>query len=150
MAFRFRLQTVLDLARRERDQHAQVLADKQRTLVAAEGHLAANLQEQEERRQELLAARQGALDPASLAMGQHYLGLLFGQEQERRGMVAEAAEVVEAARTELMAHARKVQVLERLAERARAAYIKEEDRKEAAFLDELATLRHARHGEAQL
>lgn len=149
MAFKFRLQAVLDMAQRIQDQKVQLLADAQAQHRAELDHLEFLIRDQEKKREELLEAqRMGVIDLQSIQWGLDYLGVLANQEAERRGRVAKALEAVEAARTELMAAAQKVQVLEKLKANHKAAYTLKLDKAEAALIDELSTQRFARNSES--
>lgn len=146
-AFKFRLQTVLDLARRVQDQKAQVLAaaDTRRQSVAEV--LERLVEEQTTRRAELREAQlTGVLDLQAIEWSLQFLGALAERIVAQRSALARADEEVAAARADLMAAAQKVQVLEKLKEKARQDYNLALDRQEAKFIDELATVRYVRQG----
>lgn len=146
-AFKFRLQTVLDLARRVQDQKAQVLAaaDTRRQSVA---EVLERLVEQETTRRAELRESQltGVLDLQAIEWSLQFLGALAERIVAQRSALTKADEEVAAARADLMAAAQKVQVLEKLKEKARQDYNLALDRQEAKFIDELATVRYVRQG----
>lgn len=141
--FKFRLETVLNLARRVQDQKAQVMAEAQAAFQAEEAKLHAIVRQQEASRQGILDA-QLAADLQSIQWGLDFLARLVSDEANQRLAISGAANRVEAARAELMAAAQKVQVLEKLKEKAKADHQKRLDHAEAVFIDELATIRFAR------
>lgn len=143
--FKYRLQTVLELATRVQDQKAQVLASAQARRQSIQEILEDLRHQQATRRQELLEAQQsGVLDLQSIQWSLQYLGSLAERELAQQGALRTADEAVEAARTELMAAAQKVQILEKLKVKARADYNLRLDREEAKLIDELATVRFVR------
>lgn len=145
MAFKFRLQAVLDMAKRIQDQKVQVLADARAQHRTELDHLEFLIRDQEQKRQELLEAQKmGVIDLQSIQWSLDYLDVLANQEVERRARVAKALEVVETARTDLMAAAQKLQVLEKLKARAKTEHQLKLDKAEAALIDELSTQRFAR------
>lgn len=146
-AFKFRLQTVLDLARRVQDQKAQVLAAADARRLSILEILEDLLAQQDTKRAELLDAQlSGAFDLQSIQWSLDFLGMLADRTVAQRAALVQADEEVEAARADLLAAAQKVQVLEKLKEKARAEYNLQLDRQEAKFIDELATVRFVRQG----
>jgi len=145
--FKFRLQTVLDLATRVQDQKAQVLASAQSRRQSVEEVLENLIGQQQAKRDELLAAQQsGILDLQAIQWSLQFLGSLADRVVTQRAALVKADEDVEAARAELMEAAQQVQVLEKLKQKARADYDLQLDREEAKFIDELATVRFVRQG----
>lgn len=143
--FKFRLQTVLDLANRIQDQKAQLLATAQARRQSVQELLETLIEQQQTKRDELLAAQQsGVLDLQAIQWSLQFLGSLAERTVAQRVALEKADEEVEAARAELMEAAQKVQVLEKLKQKARADYNLRLDREEAKFIDELATVRFVR------
>lgn len=144
-SFKFRLQTVLDLASRVQDQKAQVLAAAQARRQSVIELLEDLRLQQQTRRDELLEAQQsGILDLQAIQWSLQFLGSLADREVAQEAALVKADEEVEAARAELMEAAQKVQILEKLRQKARADYNLQLDREEAKFIDELATVRFVR------
>ncbi|HEY9899741.1 MAG TPA: flagellar export protein FliJ [Pantanalinema sp.] len=143
--FKFRLQTVLDLAVRVQDQRAQLLGEAQAKVVAERDRHAGLVEAQGRARQEILAMQaSGRLDLQAMQFGHDHLGHLIDQAHRQLGAIAQAEREAEAARAELMEAAQKVQVLEKLKASAKAEHQRGLDRAEARFIDELATIRFAR------
>ncbi len=144
MAFKFRLQAVLDIAQRLQDQKAQALAEAQARHQSELARLHSVIQDQERKRLDLLEVQQaGVLDLQSIQWGLDYLGILATQEVERREEVTKAQEAIDEARKELMIAAQKVQVLEKLKARVKDEYQHKLDKVEAALIDELSTQRYS-------
>ncbi|HEY9855037.1 MAG TPA: flagellar export protein FliJ [Stenomitos sp.] len=145
--FKFRLQTVLDLATRIQDQKAQALASAQARRQSVAEVLENVIAQQQAKRDELLEAQQsGILDLQAIQWSLQFLGTLADRVVTQRAALVKADEEVEAARAELMEAAQEVQVLEKLKQKARADYNLKLDREEAKFIDELATVRFVRQG----
>lgn len=143
--FKFRLQTVLDLAVRVQDQKAQILAAAQAQVVTARDRHAALVEGQVRARQDLLDMQaSGTLDLQAMQFGHDHLGHLIDAAHRQLEAIAQAEREAEAARGELMAAAQKVQVLEKLKASAKADYQHRLDMEEARFIDELATIRFPR------
>src|SRR5690348_9449464 len=132
-AFKFRLQTVLDIAQKVQDQKAQILAAAEAVRQAAVERLEAAEREQQAKRDELLAFQKGTFDLQTIQWGLEYLGKLSLEEASARQEIAEAAEKVDEARRDLMAAAQKVQALEKLKAKAKADYQAIAERSEASF-----------------
>lgn len=140
--FKFRLQTVLDLAVRVQDQKAQVLAAAQGRVVTERERHASLVEAQVRARQDLLDMQAtGRIDLQAMQFGHDHLGHLIDAAQRQLFTIGQAEREAEAARAELMTAAQKVQVLEKLRESAKAEHQQRLDRAEAQFIDELATIR---------
>lgn len=144
-AFKFRLQTVLDMRAREEEARG-------RELAAALGELGAEQAKLTELRvleanalaEYHLLQKEGRLDVQAIQWFQTYsMGLMTAiREQIRR--IAEAEKVVDQRRAVLIEAARAKQVLDELKTQARREHQRLEDLAEAKQLDEIATLRHVR------
>lgn len=145
--FKFRLQTVLDLAERVQDQKAQLMGAAEARRQSVIDVLENLIQNQEILRKDLLEAQQsGVLDLQAIQMSLQFLDTLANRVVAQRAALAKADEDVEAARAELMEAAQKVQVLQKLKDKARADYNLKLEREEAKFIDEIATVRFVRQG----
>lgn len=145
--FKFRLQTVLDLAERVQDQQAQLMGAAEARRQSVIDVLENLIQNQEILRKDLLEAQQsGVLDLQAIQMSLQFLDTLANRVVAQRAALAKADEDVEAARAELMEAAQKVQVLQKLKDKARADYNLKLEREEAKFIDEIATVRFVRQG----
>lgn len=142
--FRFRLEAVLGLrALAERAARERFGAAQQR-LAAALAELRAAEQRRLALAEALAGSRAGSFRPA-----EQVGGLLALQEAERverdsAKRHAEARLASDRAREEWLAARRRLQVVERLEERARRAHREAADKAEQALLDELASLAAAR------
>lgn len=143
-AFKFRLQTVLDVRLLTKDRLVQELAEAERAIVVEREALAQLNDSYTKSQDELREHQQGVVDLQTIQWFQNYLVALSGRitDQERRVQDAEAAR--DEKRIELMKAAQEVEVLEKLKSNAYQAYLKAEDKAEAALIDELATGRHVR------
>ncbi len=145
--FKFRLQTVLDLAERVQDQKAQLMGAAEARRQSVIDVLENLLRNEATLRSDLLKAQQsGVLDLQAIQMSLQFLDNLAERVVGQRAALAKVDEEVEAARAELMEAAQKVQVLQKLKDKARADYNREVDRQEAKFIDEIATVRFVRQG----
>ncbi|MBO9540981.1 flagellar export protein FliJ [bacterium] len=143
--FKFRLQTVLDLAVRVQDQKAQLLAEAQAKVVTERDRHAALVEAQVRARQDLLDMQAaGPLDLQAMQFGHDHMGRLIDAAHHQLGAIAQAERAAEVVRAELMTAAQKVQVLEKLKASAKAEYQRKIDQAEARFIDELATIRFPR------
>ncbi|MNL44608.1 Flagellar FliJ protein [compost metagenome] len=86
----------------------------------------------------------GRLDLQAMQFGHDHLGHLIDATSRQLLTIAQAEHAAEAARSELMGAAQKVQVLEKLKASAKAEHQRGLDQAEARFIDELATIRFAR------
>lgn len=142
--FRFRLESVRALrALAERSARERFGAAQQRLAAAL-----SELRAAEERRlalaDALAASRSGSFRPADQVGG--LLALQAAQQAEREAgrRHAEAQAASQRAREEWLAARRKLQVIERLEERARRAHRDAAEKAEQTLLDELASLAAAR------
>lgn len=143
MAFAFRLERVLSVRRLQEEAAQQRHAEAQERCRAAEEVVSALT--------ECLQAALEELDDLKrrdeLTADALYLHTLHGAGVRRRLVVARqehacAAEEAERAACELLAAHRAVEALEKLRDRDEAAWRKEQARKEADAIDEMAVSRH--------
>jgi flagellar protein FliJ len=145
--FHFKLEALL--AHRE-----QIEKEKQRKFATIQGEiqaLARQLQETHARiaaENRTLTATQltGKLDMQYIAHEKRYVGNLHVKIVLGMQKLAAMEGTLNAARAELLAAARDRKVIEKLKEKQQARWRAEQDRKEAALLDEIGTqlaLRHA-------
>ncbi len=142
--FRFRLEAVRGLrALAERSARERFGAAQRRVAAAL-----ADLRAAEERRlrlaEALATSRGGTFRPADQVGGLLALQEAERAERESAKRHAEARLAGERAREEWLAARRRLQVVERLEERARHAHREAAEKAEQAMLDELASLAAAR------
>lgn len=138
MAFRFRLQSVLD-----HRQHLEELAQAEfaahlKTQRDCEAQIAWMEQEMKSRRRELAEREQAGMPAREFLLANEYvtvLRLVARREKERLPRLKAAAE---RARDKLVEAARDRMVLETLRNRHHEAYLKEQGRLEQTALDEVA------------
>lgn len=144
-AFKFRLQTVLDMRRREEEARSRELAAALNMLVAENARLTElRILEADALAEYHRLQQAGPLDVQAIQWFQAYsvgIGLAIREQLQR---VAEAERHAEARRAALLDAARAKEVLDQLKDKALEAYRQAEDRAEAKALDEMATQRHAR------
>lgn len=142
--FRFRLESVRALrALAERSARERFGAAQQRLAAVL-----AELRAAEDRRlalaEALAASRSGSFRPADQVGGLLALQSAESVEREAGRRHSEARVAAGRAREEWLAARRKLQVIERLEERARRAHREAAEKTEQALLDELASLAAAR------
>jgi flagellar FliJ protein len=143
MMFRFRLQRVLEVRRREVEARSREVAQAQAVLAAArraEDEAARDLQRGRQRQAE---ARQGTLDPTALARFGQWQDAQQRRLQGLQAGTAAAREQVGMAQTRLQAAWKDREVLERLRERQHREWQQEQARRERRTLDEVASIRAA-------
>ena len=144
-AFKFRLQTVLDMRQREEEARGRELAEALRALEAelAKLHemrvLEANAQAEYYQLQS-----EGRLDVQAIQWFQTYSMRLTMSIREQTQRIVEAEALAGKRRAALMEAAQAKQVLDQLKTQARAEYQKAADMAEAKLIDEIATIRHVR------
>ncbi|MBO8141917.1 MAG: flagellar export protein FliJ [Firmicutes bacterium] len=139
--WRFELQRVLDVRRIREEERRQQLARAQAewTVVARrlDGVRA-------ERHKAVEAAVSGAFDVSWRIVGWSQRARLFSRMRALEDELAERERDRDEVREQLVQAARERQVLERLAERRRAAFLLEEGRREQALLDDMVAARLGR------
>lgn len=142
--FRFRLESVRALrALAERSARERFGLAQQRLAAAAAALRAAELR-RVELAEALSAARAGCFRPGEQTAGLFALGLARQAELDAARLRDEATAARDLAREEWLAHRRRLQVIERLEERARLAHREAMEKAEQATLDELSSLAAAR------
>lgn len=144
-AFKFRLQTVLDMRTREEEARGRELAEAIGELEAERSTLnELRVKEANALAEYYILQKEGRLDVQAIQWFQTYsMGLSAAiKRQEQR--IAQAEGKVDQRRALLIEAARAKQVLEELKARAKEAHRRAEDMEEAKLLDEIATLRFAR------
>jgi flagellar FliJ protein len=146
-AFRFRLQSLLDLRRTERDRRRQELAQ----ALAAEQILQDHRRKLEQEaalmsRWAREATLPGEVRVESLLEGARYGLILAAQRQTLATQFAQLAEEIEARRQRLVEADRQVKALERLRERRLDEHARQLAAREVQALDEAAATRRDPEG----
>ena len=144
-AFKFRLQTVLDMRARDEEARGRELAMALGALEAENARLTElRVLEADALAEYHQLQKEGRLDVQAIQWFQTYsMGLMAAiREQIRR--IDEAQRVVDQRRAALIEAARAKQVLDELKTQAQREHQRAEDLAEAKQLDEIATLRHVR------
>ncbi len=144
-AFKFRLQTVLDMRTREEEARGRELAEALGILAAEREKLnELRMLEANALAEYHLLQKEGRLDVQAIQWFQTYsmgLGVSIKEQQQR---ILQAEGHVDQRRAVLIEAARAKQVLDQLKAQAKREHQKAEDMEEAKQLDEIATLRHVR------
>lgn len=144
-AFKFRLQTVLDMRERDEEARGRELAEALSVLQRENAKLtelrvleANALAEYHE------LQREGRLDVQAIQWFQTYSMGLTVSINEQIQRIVQAEGQVDQRRAVLIEAARAKQVLDQLKDQAKQAHQQAADHEEAKQLDEIATLRHVR------
>jgi flagellar FliJ protein len=144
MAFVFRLEKLLKLRERLRDERGLALAQAERAVQIIDSQLVELASERAENRE---AARKsqlgGPLEVDRLLDSHRYELMLSGQERHLRQQRERVALEVARRRAALVEADRQVKSLEKLREKQSLAHEREEQRKETNDLDEIAQRRAA-------
>ncbi|MNR86805.1 flagellar biosynthesis chaperone [compost metagenome] len=144
-AFKFRLQTVLDMRAREEEARGRELALALRALEAEQTKLTElRVLEANALAEYHQLQKEGRLDVQAIQWFQTYSMGLMATIREQIRHIADAEKVVEQRRGVLIEAARAKQVLDELKTQAQREHQRAEDLAEAKQLDEIATLRHVR------
>ena len=140
--FKFRLEKLEDSKRYLERQKALQLAEKVRLLDLEEKKLGALLADKE-RIQEEMKAR-SIFKALEMIHFWQFLAKLKRSVDEQKKSVRQAREAVEVARMELLKISQEKKVLEKLHEKNYQAYLREFNREDQKFVDEVATQSKAR------
>ncbi|MNX36213.1 flagellar biosynthesis chaperone [compost metagenome] len=144
-AFKFRLQTVLDMRAREEEARGRELALALRALEAEQTKLTElRVLEANALAEYHQLQKEGRLDVQAIQWFQTYSMGLMATIREQIRHIADAERIVEQRRAVLIEAARAKQVLDELKIQAQREHQRAEDLAEAKQLDEIATLRHVR------
>lgn len=138
--FRFRLESVLSLRALAERSAREAFGRAQRRLAEAESARDVAARRRLELADALSAARAGTFRPGEQSEGLHVLGLARQAELDAARQVAEATSAREKARIDWLAARSRLQVVERLKERAALAHREAADKAEQSLLDELASI----------
>lgn len=142
--FRFRLESVRALRALAETAARERFGAAQMRLAAAREAFRLATKRRMRLAEEINAARASAFRPSEQTAALAALGTARLAEHDAARAEAGAVSVVETARGEWLAARRRLQVVQRLEERARRAHQEAADRAEQAQLDELAALAAAR------
>ncbi len=144
--FRFRLDKVLRHRRRLVDAAARDVADATATLQSAQERVAEIAERIADFVETSAHARQAVLEPRRLVAERAFRDVLEEQRAAREAALVAAAEHLETARDRLVEAHRDQQVLERLEEKQRQDWEREQIRLERRQLDEIGSIRAAAAG----
>lgn len=140
--FQFRLQKVLEM----REQKEKLLQKRFMELLAAaefeKNELRKLLERQEWYRNELIAKQRGTLEVGEVMNYLAYLESLAQWIDEQRIRVREAEERAEEARLDLLRASQEKKAVEKLKEKQYEDWVKEQQRAEIIFLDEISSVRY--------
>ena len=148
MAFRFRLQSVLEYKAKVEETRKLELAALLAERVAAERRLAEIDADIERTQAELSAGMRGQVDVDAITRGLTHLKWLREDRTRQIEVIAECTERIEAKRQEVVEAMQDRQALEKLRDRDAERYAEAERHAEQVTLDELATSRHGRRPDA--
>jgi len=142
--FKFRLQKVLEM----REQREKLLHKRFMELLAAAEEEKRELEKlyryQTQYREELNRKQRGAVDVNEVMQYLHYLEALARAIDEQILRVQEAEERAEEARRDLLKAQQEKKAVEKLKEKQYEDYLKEQQRAEVIFLDEVSSSRFNR------
>ena len=137
-AFKFRLETLLEVRKLREDQAKRDLALARKQVLEQNQKLLGILNEEDAGKKDLRAMKQKELSLTHLRLQEGYLNFLerrIRQEYDRLQKMVKAELERRRALTEAM---KGVRILEKLRDRQRRAYQYDMDRQEQKFLDEMA------------
>ena len=141
----FRLQRVLGYRRQHEEECEHALRQVQLLHQQEAAQLDA-LQAEAQAQEEHLEKAQGTtLTPAQLQSWQRYHQILSQRIAAQQDVVAQAAQVVEKRRQQLLVARQETKVIEKLHDKVQRRALLEHTRREQQLLDELALMR-SRHG----
>lgn len=143
-AFSFRLQSILDVRRRQEDQQKQVLHQALAKYEESKQALAAFFNRQEQLFQRIRRLQTGSLNLPELSCAQDYALVIKTQIIAQQRVVAACSEAVEEERAKLLEIVKARKILEKLKERHYLEYRLEALREEQKLIDEMAAGRIAR------
>lgn len=140
-AFRFRMQTSLDVRFRQEDRQKQVLQDKLSCYEESVGILNRLLARQEDSFRRIRQLQQGSLDVRELEACTGFVLVVKAQIEEQKMVVEHCRKAVEEAREKLLEIVKARKILEKLKERHFEEYRREELREQQKLIDEMAARR---------
>jgi flagellar FliJ protein len=141
----FRLQRVL-VYRRQQEEECEHALRQVQLLHQQEAVRLDALQTEAQAQEEHLEKAQGTtLTPAQLQSWQRYHQMLSQRIAVQQDIVAQAAQVVEKQRQQLLVARQETKVIEKLHDKVQRRALLEHTRRERQWLDELALMR-SRHG----
>jgi flagellar export protein FliJ len=144
--FRFRLQVVLDQARREEDTAAQALANADRRRMEAQKELDARRRRGRELERKLAREQLGALDMTKLRELQAALETNAAEIAEQVATVEDLDAEVSRHREQVVERMKRRRMLERLHHSHEQLHLLNERSIETKILDEIGTAKSARAG----
>lgn len=138
MAFRFKLQAVLDHRRHLEDVAKNLLAAQLRVQRECEQHMAWLLGEMSKARQDLAVKEQAGMAAKDFILANEYVTVLRLQHMREQSRLPMLRARTEEARRRLLEATKKCEVLEAVRRRHKADYEEEERRREQLLLDEVA------------
>lgn len=142
--FRFSLDGLLKLRRIEEDRAKSAFLFRLRSCRLIEGEIAEIARRREEAKARCLETPGGTLDIEELLRARRFINVLFGQIEEKRAELGRLRPAVEEARGAYRKAAVRRKAIERLREKRKAEFLREEDRREARALDEVGGSRFLR------
>jgi flagellar FliJ protein len=142
--YRFKLESVLEHRRRVEENLQRRLAEAVRLLGAERARLEGLSSERAGCQQELARRQAELVNPRAIPLYFHYLAALDGRIARQRERVAQAHKHRDQRRRELLAGMQKRKILDKLKEKGAADHLRESDRRERDFADEVAIARHVR------
>lgn len=143
-AFRFKLDAVVDLRQRRDDDAQRALAQAERRLRDAERRLDAAAAQLSAAYQAATDAELSSQDVSQLGWHRNWIVVKTRNVEARRLEVRECRDVFEVTARQAREARVALRVLERLRDRKRLAFDRDQAREEMLAIDELATLRAAR------
>jgi flagellar protein FliJ len=136
--FRFTLEPLLRLRRREEERMRDAFLSALRALRARELEAAELVRRREEVKARSRERQEGSIDIEELLRTRHSLNVLFQRIEEKRAELAALRPSLDGARTAYRRAAARRRVVEKVRERRFRDFLREEERRERRDLDEAA------------
>lgn len=145
-AFRFKLETLLSVKKREEEQAQMLVLQAEQEVRLLEKELHSLKQEMESTEQQFRREQQGLFSATLLHDLQTYLYSLQGKIAAQEDKIFRANNILHQKRQKLSLAMKERKSIEKLKEKQYGDWQKEIARQEAEFLDELGTIRHKDKG----
>lgn len=144
--FRFSLESVLQVKYRLEELALARLSESQGRLIDAQSVLARILQEKQAHIQRVRSVQSGRVNVAQLVSAQHYLDALNERIKQQEFLIVQIEEELEQRREVVIEAQRERKTLEKIKEKQWRRFLRELDREEQNFADEVAGNRYGRAG----
>ncbi len=148
--FRFSLESVLQVKYRHEELALARLSESQGRLIDAQSALARILKEKQAHIQLVRSVQSGRLNVTQLIAAQQYLDALNDRIEQLECLIMQIEEELEQRRQVVLEARRERKTLEAIREKQWRRYLRELEREEQNFADEIAGIRYGRAGGDQV